>query len=146
MAYNSKYTSGPEGFNLETTGGDQELEDFIKGMRPVQGAPPMMRPREPRPQLGSRGGPDPVRRTMGGGMKFSPGSLYAAALRPRHAFGSGAQHYEIDERFAGDPALRAMQPQNAQMTDSGSSEGPQDSWLRYLAETRGRGMGTSGNF
>lgn len=61
-----------------------------------------------------------ARRHVGGGERVSVGTMspaqkYAAALRPRHAFGSGNLHYELDERFLGDPDIRAMLPQSSHL-------------------------------
>lgn len=53
---------------------------------------------------------------------LSAADKYAAALRPRYAFGSGSQHYELEPWAYGDPDIRKTLPNQSSYQPSNDAE------------------------
>jgi hypothetical protein len=136
MPINYRFTQG--GASLETDNPmANEVAQYVRGFQPEPSAPVEYRNRSQRNVPLTAG-----RATSGTGEQqavpeIGMAARYAAALRPRHAFGSGALHYELPDWAMGDPMLRATMPNSSQSLGE-IGEDPQRAFQRYLAEQEQR--------
>ena len=134
-----EYGSTPEGGYRLTTKAPRlrkrtEAEDFADALRAKGSGIPMI---SHRAAMQPKAGPDMA------SFRPSPAAIarsrYAAALKPRFAFGSGAMHYEIADQAMGDPYIQQALPKSSQMV--GGPSGPQESasdFARFAREQQAR--------